>query len=215
LVYAHEYFIYQSTTLSGSNKSILSKIVGLYQISYYNKSTGNRWTDQLVVMENAFCNFQINQTYDLKGSIRNRYVKTTDEEILHQKPIMHTLLDGNFLESTLGLPLPLDNASYNILMEAINSDTAFLCENNIVDYSLIVGLSSNANDQNPNSSKIVVVGIIDYLRQYDFIKRIESVGKSVSMIAGQAAPTIVQPTQYSKRFVDAMQQYFMPMPSSE
>lgn len=45
-----------------------------------------------------------------------------------------------------------------------------------------------------------MVGIIDYMRQYDIIKRMERMGKSVSMIAGQAEPTIVQPSLYKARF---------------
>lgn len=45
-----------------------------------------------------------------------------------------------------------------------------------------------------------VVGIIDYMRQYDIIKRVERMGKSVTMIAGQAAPTIIQPSNYKERF---------------
>ena len=45
-----------------------------------------------------------------------------------------------------------------------------------------------------------VVGIIDYMRQYDIIKRMERMGKSVSMIAGQAQPTIVEPSLYRARF---------------
>lgn len=45
-----------------------------------------------------------------------------------------------------------------------------------------------------------VVGIIDYMRQYDIIKRMERMSKSVSMIAGQAEPTIVQPSMYKTRF---------------
>lgn len=49
------------------------------------------------------------------------------------------------------------------------------------------------------------VGIIDYMRQYDFIKRMERMGKSVgTMIAGQAEPTVIQPPQYRKRFQVAM-----------
>ena len=42
----------------------------------------------------------------------------------------------------------------------------------------------------------LVVGIIDYMRQYDFIKKVERLGKSVSMMTGQAEPTIIQPVQY-------------------
>lgn len=45
-----------------------------------------------------------------------------------------------------------------------------------------------------------VVGIIDYMRQYDIIKRVERMGKSVTMITGQAAPTIIQPANYKERF---------------
>lgn len=45
-----------------------------------------------------------------------------------------------------------------------------------------------------------MVGIIDYMRQYDIIKRMERMSKSVSMIAGQAEPTIVQPSLYKTRF---------------
>ena len=58
----------------------------------------------------------------------------------------------------------------------------------------------------------IVVGILDYIRQYDMAKKIESVGKSVGMIAGQAAPTIVSPVQYCRRFNEAMEKYFMAVP---
>ncbi len=73
-----------------------------------------------------------------------------------------------------------------------------------MDYSILVGIDENSEE--------VVVGIIDYMRQYDIIKRMERVGKSVGMIAGQAEPTVIQPTQYRKRFVTAMDRYFMPVP---
>lgn len=48
--------------------------------------------------------------------------------------------------------------------------------------------------------------------QYDIIKRMERMGKSVGMIAGQAEPTIIQPPQYRKRFSLAMERYFMTIP---
>lgn len=57
-----------------------------------------------------------------------------------------------------------------------------------------------------------MVGIIDYMRQYDIIKRMERMGKSVGMIAGQAEPTIIQPPAYRNRFQGAMQRYFMMVP---
>jgi hypothetical protein len=41
----------------------------------------------------------------------------------------------------------------------------------------------------------------------------ERVGKgSVGMLTGQAEPTIIQPSQYRKRFTLAMERYFMTVP---
>ena len=49
----------------------------------------------------------------------------------------------------------------------------------MVDYSILVGFDEDNHE--------VVVGIIDYLRKYDIIKKMERVGKSVGMIAGQVS----------------------------
>lgn len=59
-------------------------------------------------------------------------------------------------------------------------------------------------------SREIVVGIIDYLRQYDTIKKIERLGKSVTLLAGE--PTIIQPTDYRRRFSAAMERYFLAVP---
>lgn len=37
-------------------------------------------------------------------------------------------------------------------------------------------------------------------------------GKSATMIMGQAEPTIIQPPQYRNRFQAAMEKYFMTVP---
>ena len=60
--------------------------------------------------------------------------------------------------------------------------------------------------------RVQVVGIIDYMRQYDIIKRMERMGKSVSMIAGQAEPTIVQPSLYKTRFQQVSSRPHRPPP---
>ena len=39
-------------------------------------------------------------------------------------------------------------------------------------------------------------------------------GKSVGMLTGQAEPTIIQPPMYKKRFIAAMERYFMTVPVS-
>ena len=57
-----------------------------------------------------------------------------------------------------------------------------------------------------------MVGIIDYLRQYDLIKKMETVAKSVGTIAGHAEPTVIQPSHYKNRFTSAMERYFQTVP---
>ncbi|KAG5190222.1 hypothetical protein JKP88DRAFT_192304 [Tribonema minus] len=108
------------------------------------------------------------------------------------------------MEFTGGQPLPLLDHSKAVFQTAIMNDTLFLSLVNVVDYSIVVGLDEDRRE--------LVVGIIDYMRQYDIIKRVERMGKSVSMVVGQAEPTIVQPSMYKTRFQQAMERYFMTVP---
>lgn len=67
-----------------------------------------------------------------------------------------------------------------------------------------------------------MVGIIDYFRCYDVLKKIgeteggewckENGVKSVGMIIGEKAPTIVPPEDYKKRFRISMDSYFVTVP---
>ena len=56
-----------------------------------------------------------------------------------------------------------------VFQTAILNDTLFLSLVNVVDYSIVVGLDEENHE--------LVVGIIDYMRQYDIIKRVERMGK--------------------------------------
>jgi 1-phosphatidylinositol-3-phosphate 5-kinase len=115
------------------------------------------------------------------------------------------LLDENFLEFTKGRPLPLTDRARAIFHMSILNDTLFLSIINIIDYSILVGIDEEKHE--------LVVGIIDYMRQYDIIKQMERVGKSVSMIAGAQQPTIIQPNNYKIRFQNAMERFFTPVPT--
>ncbi|GMF16874.1 unnamed protein product [Phytophthora fragariaefolia] len=127
-----------------------------------------------------------------------------------QKPSGYTRPLSPF---TKGHPVGVFVEDHQFLLEAVQNDTAFLYSINIVDYSMVVGLSfrKNRDGEKDGAPSEMTVGIIDYLRQFDFIKRVESVGKSVGMIAGQSSPTIVEPGLYGKRFRDAIRRYFMPV----
>jgi len=72
---------------------------------------------------------------------------------------------------------------------------------NVLDYSIVVGVDEE--------NKELVLGLLDYMRQYDILKQMERVGKSLPMVVGSEAPTIIQPPLYKARFTNAMDRYFM------
>jgi 1-phosphatidylinositol-3-phosphate 5-kinase len=63
------------------------------------------------------------------------------------------------------------------LRHAISQDSFMLQVMQVIDYSLLVGID--------NENQELVVGIIDYLRHYDLIKKMESGVKHAAMLVGQ------------------------------
>ena len=122
-----------------------------------------------------------------------------------KKAVVPTLLDGDFLEFTGGRPLPLTDRAKAVFHMSILNDTLFLSIINVLDYSILVGIDEEKME--------LVVGIIDFMRQYDILKQMERVGKSLPMVVGSEAPTIIQPPLYKARFTNAMERYFMTVPS--
>eukprot|EP00977_Amphora_coffeiformis_P018268 scaffold6351_cov166-Amphora_coffeaeformis.AAC.2 len=116
-----------------------------------------------------------------------------------------TLLDGDFLEFTNGRPMPMTDRGNAVFQMSILNDTLFLSIINVLDYSILVGVDEENRE--------LVVGIIDFMRQYDILKQMERVGKSLPMVVGSEAPTIIQPPLYKARFTNAMERYFMSVPS--
>jgi 1-phosphatidylinositol-3-phosphate 5-kinase len=108
----------------------------------------------------------LGKIYDLKGSTRGRHVQSTGRE-------NEVLLDENLNESeSLAAeclrrvteiihaaahlsPFFLREHSKRILRGALNSDTKFLADINVMDYSFVVGVDSGRNE--------LVVGIVGEL----------------------------------------------------
>jgi 1-phosphatidylinositol-3-phosphate 5-kinase len=111
------------------------------------------------------------------------------------------LMDENFLEYIYHSPVYVMAHSKGVLMDAILSDTQFLAKNSIMDYSLLIGLDEEKME--------LIVGIIDFVRPFTFDKLLEMYIKK----AGRSVlPTVVYPEMYRKRFVEAMDRYFTPVP---
>jgi len=146
----------------------------------------------------------IDEKEDAPSKEESRRIST--QITMHKNSQASTVyLDGDFLEFTGGRPLPMDDKSKALFNMSICNDTLFLSIINVLDYSILVGIDEEKME--------LVVGIIDFMRQYDILKQMERVGKSIPMVVGSEAPTIIQPPLYKARFTAAMDKYFFTVPS--
>ncbi|KAM7270081.1 hypothetical protein ACFE04_029295 [Oxalis oulophora] len=197
--FAAEYFKYLTDSLSSGSPTCLAKILGIYQVSVKHERGGKETKMELMVMENLFFNRGISRIYDLKGSARSRYNPDTTGK-------NKILLDMNLLETLRTEPIFLRSKAKRSLERAIWNDTSFLASVDVMDYSLLVGVDKERNE--------LVLGIIDFMRQYTWDKHLETWVKASGILGGpkNASPTIISPKQYKKRFRKAMTTYFLTVP---
>ena len=129
------------------------------------------------------------EIYDLKGSFNHRRFVNNKEQ--------RTKMDRNFLEDFNGLPLVISKDAKKLLEMSIWNDTLFLAKQNIVDYSLLLIVSTKY--------KVIAMGIIDYIAKYTFEKALEHKYKT---IVSTDNPTITRPTTYKNRFRDSIANTF-------
>ncbi|TKY59045.1 putative 1-phosphatidylinositol-3-phosphate 5-kinase FAB1C [Spatholobus suberectus] len=197
--YAPQYFKYLMDALNSGGPTCLAKILGIYQVTVKYPKGGKETKIDLMVMENLFYKRNISRVYDLKGSERSRYNPDTTGT-------NKVMLDMNLLESLRTKPIFLGSRAKRRLERAVWNDTSFLASIDVMDYSLLVGVD--------DERKELVLGIIDFMRQYTWDKHLETWVKTAGILGGpkNAAPTIVSPKQYKKRFRKAMTTYFLTLP---
>ena len=176
--------------------------MGVYQITV--KIKGKEQRLDAYVMENVMYNRDLETIYDLKGSMRSRYTKGVAGKSSSGASVV--LMDENLVEALSADPILLDWRAHERLMDAIHNDTSFLSQLNVMDYSLLVGVDARRED--------LVVGIIDFIRQYTWDKQLETWAKSSGIVGGtsKGAPTVTSPVNYMERFRKQMQSYFRIMP---
>ncbi|XWS69313.1 hypothetical protein CRYUN_Cryun04dG0168500 [Craigia yunnanensis] len=197
--FAPEYFKYLTDSLSSGSPTCLAKVIGIYQVSVKHLKGGKETKMDLMVMENLFFRRSISRVYDLKGSARSRYNPDTTGT-------NKVLLDMNLLETLRTEPIFLGSKAKRSLERAIWNDTSFLASVAVMDYSLLVGVDEERKE--------LVLGIIDFMRQYTWDKHLETWVKASGILGGpkNASPTIISPKQYKKRFRKAMTTYFLTVP---
>lgn len=197
--FAPEYFKYLTDSLNSGSPTCLAKIVGIFQVTVKHLRGGKETKMDMMVMENLFFKRSISRVYDLKGSARSRYNSDTSGT-------NKTLLDMNLLETLRTKPIFLGSKAKRSLERAVWNDTSFLASIDVMDYSLLVGVD--------DEKKELVLGIIDFVRQYTWDKHLETWVKASGILGGpkNASPTIVSPKQYKRRFRKAMTTYFLTVP---
>jgi len=203
LEFAPHYFDYITQCINSKVKTLLGKIIGVYKLGFKNSSTGAGLKMDVLIMENLFYNRDITKSYDLKGAIRNRLTVTEGKNDLGL-----VLLDENLVRVSCESPLYINSQDRQSLVEAIKRDAAFLASHNMMDYSLLAGISKSSGE--------LVLGIIDYIRTFTWDKKLETLMKSVKssgFLGGQAkTPTVIHPDLYKLRFTEAMSRYFLLVP---
>ncbi|XP_023520487.1 1-phosphatidylinositol-3-phosphate 5-kinase FAB1B-like isoform X1 [Cucurbita pepo subsp. pepo] len=197
--FAPAYFIYLSEAIRTGCPTCLAKVVGMYQVSSKHPKGGKECKLDILVMENLLFRHNVTRLYDLKGSSRSRYNSDTSGK-------NKVLLDQNLIESMPTSPIFLGSKAKRLLERAVWNDTSFLASIDVMDYSLLVGLDEEKQE--------LVVGIIDFMRQYTWDKHLETWVKNSGILGGpkNAAPTVISPHQYKKRFRKAMTTYFLMVP---
>uniref|UniRef100_A0A182NQ61 1-phosphatidylinositol-3-phosphate 5-kinase n=1 Tax=Anopheles dirus TaxID=7168 RepID=A0A182NQ61_9DIPT len=197
--FAPNYFEYLQRCIKQKHITLLAKIFGVFKITIKRKDNTSV-ESAVLVMENLFCGKEINEKYDLKGSDRNRLVDPN-----RQTGTERVLMDENFIQMSWTNPLYILSHSKTVLKEAITRDACFLERNEVMDYSLLIGLESNERN--------LVVGIIDYIRTYTLDKKFESMIKQSGLMGGHGKlPTVLPPKMYKNRFTVAMERYFLCVP---
>ncbi|KAK6911800.1 Chaperonin Cpn60/GroEL/TCP-1 family [Dillenia turbinata] len=197
--FAPEYFKYLSESISSGSPTCLAKILGIYQVTAKHLKGGKESRMDVLVMENLLFRRNVTRLYDLKGSSRSRYNPDSTGS-------NKVLLDQNLIEAMPTSPIFVGNKAKRLLERAVWNDTAFLASIDVMDYSLLVGVDEEKHE--------LVLGIIDFMRQYTWDKHLETWVKASGILGGlkNASPTVISPKQYKKRFRKAMSTYFLMVP---
>lgn len=109
-------------------KTLLPQYLGMYRLTVEGQVT------YIVVMRNIFnSRLPIHKKYDLKGSNLDR--EASEKERGKDLPCFK---DNDFIKD--GAKLYLDLDSKNKLISTLEADTAFLARENLIDYSLCLGI---------------------------------------------------------------------------
>ena len=182
--HAREYFSFVSRTPSVL-PSVLVKVIGAFVVEFRTADSTKAQVNHLIVQENLFHGHSVSRMCDLKGAQRNRGGEDEGD----------TVLDENLFRFNDGYPLLLSESAKQQLTRALWNDTLFLSSINVMDYSLLVGFELRGAERREGEAEwTLVVGLIDYCRQFTWKEEAESRVKRA---------TVIHPRLYKRRLLAA------------
>ncbi|GBG28768.1 Phosphatidylinositol-4-phosphate 5-kinase, putative [Hondaea fermentalgiana] len=166
--------------------SLLPRFLALFKV--------RPWPDKdpvhCVVMTNVLdSSLEVNKVFDLKGSTANRFVSMDRQrDEMEKRGKLPTLKDLNWKD-----PVHISSESLRTsLFAQIMADTQLLVRYDVMDYSLLIGVHTQAAGEDgegqfplrrtrwqtyhgglPTADAVYFIGIIDILQEYDVYKQAE------------------------------------------
>ncbi|CAO1638941.1 unnamed protein product [Sympodiomycopsis kandeliae] len=245
LEFAPAYIRYMLNADANDCPSLLVKIAGFYSLKIKD-SKETKLKMSVMILENLFADVKTKTTrFDLKG-IKDRRTPVTRsdkpsganpsapstphpghsvaEESVASAPgagtgdeIPAVYWDAEWLEQYASRAF-VPEKDRDLFLQAMRNDLSFLTESNVMDFSLLVGVTDASYDSSGNQTAppSIRVRIVDYIGAYTLAKQLESSSKKVLKSSeAKGNVTVLPPLQYAARFESAMLGYFIGVPQRQ
>lgn len=182
--------------------SVLSRIIGIFRFTFEDNTKS-----RILLQLNIFPDVSLIEIFDLKGSKLDRTSFGPNEVV------------GSFKSNKIYKDLDFINSKKTLLIEEIDlqrfknsifKDSEFLNAHNIIDYSLLLGISHDYNylarpltGRGKDKGLYFYAGIIDYLQTYNTFKQLEAFSKNLIMInVPKEDISIIPSKKYRERFTN-------------
>lgn len=102
-----------------------------------------------------------------------------------------------------------------LFLQAMRNDLSFLTESNVMDFSLLVGVTEGQHGAQceGTTSPTIRVRIVDYISAFTLAKQLESSSKkALKSSEARGNVTVLPPSEYAARFDSAVSSYFIGVP---
>lgn len=180
--------------------TILSRIIGVFTFKFQDNTKS-----RVLLQANIFPKVQLLGVFDLKGSKLDRSsIKSSRGADFIKKNTIYKDLD--FLNTKK--KLHLEEIDMQRLKISMFKDTSFLAKHNIIDYSLLLGISHDYSSEirpfvgtGQDKGYYYYAGIIDYLQTYNTFKQLEAFSKNLILLnVPKEDISVISSGQYCDRF---------------